>query len=156
VVDDFGVKYKNKDDVDHLVASIKTTYTLTEHWSGDLYCGIVLAWDYVNRTEDISMPGYIKKKLQEYKHVQFKRTQMCPYLPVPKQFGTEAQAPLPTNVFPRLNKNGIRKVQRIVGSILYYARAVDMTILMALSTIAVSKQWLRNKHLTDAHNYWIT
>ena len=30
-------------------------------------------------------------------------------------------------------------MQKIVGSILYYARAVDMTVLMALSTIA-SKQ----------------
>jgi hypothetical protein len=45
MVDNFGVKYKNKDDVDHLVASIKTTYTLTEDWSSDLYCGIAIAWD---------------------------------------------------------------------------------------------------------------
>ncbi len=70
MVDDFGVKYKNKDDVYHLVASIKTTYTLTEDWSGDLYCGIPLTWDHVNRTVDTSMPGFIKIKLQEYKHVQ--------------------------------------------------------------------------------------
>ncbi len=63
MVDDFWVKYKNKDNVDHLVASIKTTYTLTKDWSGDLYCGIALAWDYVNRMVDISMPGYIKKKI---------------------------------------------------------------------------------------------
>ncbi len=34
VVDNFGVKYVNKDDVDHLVASIKATYTLTKNWSG--------------------------------------------------------------------------------------------------------------------------
>jgi hypothetical protein len=34
---------------------------------------------------------------------------------------------------------GIHQMQRIVGSILYYARAVNMTILMALGTIA-SKQ----------------
>jgi hypothetical protein len=30
----------------------------------------------------------------------------------------------------------INQVQKIVGSILYYARAVDMTVLMVLSTIA--------------------
>jgi hypothetical protein len=100
VVDDFGVNYKNKDDVDHLVASIETTYTLTKDWSGDLYCGIALAWDYANRMLDISMPGYIKKKLYEYRHVQSKRTQTCPYSPAPKQFGMEAQASLPTNVPP--------------------------------------------------------
>jgi hypothetical protein len=127
----FGVKCENKDDVNHLVASIKTTYTLTEDWSGDLYCGIVLAWDYDNRMVDISMPGYIKKKIQQFKHVQSKRTQTCPYSLAPKQFGIEAQAPLPPNVFPCLNKEGIRCVQCIMGSILYNVCAVDMTVLIA-------------------------
>ncbi len=36
-------------------------YTLTEDWTGDRYCEIALSWDYINRTVDISMPGYIKK-----------------------------------------------------------------------------------------------
>jgi hypothetical protein len=57
MVEDFGVKCKNKDDINHLVASMKTRYTLNKDWFGDLYCRIVLAWDYVNRTVDISMLG---------------------------------------------------------------------------------------------------
>jgi hypothetical protein len=40
---------------------------------------------------------------------------------------------------PKLDKKGIKWVQQIVGSILYYARAVNMTVLMALSTIAVDQ-----------------
>ena len=66
VVDDFGVKYANQEDVEHLIASIKQMYTLTKDWTGDLYCSIILEWDYDNRMVDISMPGYVKKKLQEY------------------------------------------------------------------------------------------
>jgi hypothetical protein len=46
MVDDFGVKYVNQDNSDHLIVSIKATYTLTEDWMGDLYCGIKLDWDY--------------------------------------------------------------------------------------------------------------
>jgi hypothetical protein len=42
VVDNFGVKYINKEDIDHLIASIKITYTPTEDWTGNLYCGIFL------------------------------------------------------------------------------------------------------------------
>jgi hypothetical protein len=61
VVDDFGVKYVKKDDVDHLIVSIKSTYSLTEDWMGNMYCGITLEWDYENRHVDISMPGYIKR-----------------------------------------------------------------------------------------------
>jgi hypothetical protein len=29
-VDDFGVKYESKDDMDHLIAIIKSTYKLTK------------------------------------------------------------------------------------------------------------------------------
>ncbi len=139
VVDDFGVKYVDKADVDHLVSSIKSTYSLTEDWSGNRYCGITLVWDYLRRTVDISMPGYITKKLQEYKHIKSKTIQTCPYSPAPKQFGIKAQRLLENDTSPRLDKNGIKRVQQIVGSILYFARAVNMTVLMALSTIAIEQ-----------------
>ncbi len=90
-------------------------------------------------TVNISMPGYTKKKLQEYKHVADNKMQICPYSPEPKKFGTEAQATLPPNNSPCLNAKGIRHIQQIVGSILYYARAVNMTVLTALSLIAVKQ-----------------
>jgi hypothetical protein len=95
VVDDFGIKYVGKEHADHLIASIKSTYKkLTEDWMGSLYCGIMVEWDYVGRTVDISMPGYIKKKLQECKHLLPGRIQNCPYSPEPKKFGPDAQASL--------------------------------------------------------------
>ncbi len=61
VVGDFGVKYVGKEHVNHLIRCIKKDYELTENWSGDLYCGIKLKWDYAAQTVDFSMPGYIKK-----------------------------------------------------------------------------------------------
>jgi hypothetical protein len=140
VVDDFVVKYVGKEHAGRLIASIRSTYKkLTEDWTGSLYCEITLDWDYVGRTVDISMPGYIKKKLQEYKHVLPGRIQYCPYSPEPKKFGSDAQAPLLPDATPVLNAKGIKQIQQIVGSILYYARAVDMTVLMAFSSIAVEK-----------------
>ncbi len=46
IVDDFGVKYKHKEDVDHSIAAIKSKYKkLTEDWTGKLYYGIKLQWD---------------------------------------------------------------------------------------------------------------
>jgi hypothetical protein len=146
VVNNFRVKIVNKADVDHLILSIKQTYKLTKDWEGNLYCGITLEWDYLNRTVNISMPGYIKKKLQKYKHLTTKKLQTCLYSPEPKQFGTEAQAPLlsPNNSL-QLNIKGIKRVQKIVGSILYYARADDMTVLMAFSSIKWNKLKQRNK-----------
>ncbi len=79
-------------------------------------------------------------KLQEYEHIMPFRLQTCPYSPEPKKFGTEAQSPLPLDSSPKLDAKGIKRVQQIVESILYYVRAVDMTVLMALSAIAVEQQ----------------
>jgi hypothetical protein len=137
IVDDFGVKYVDKADVDHLIASIKMTYTLTKDWSGDLCCGIKLEWDYKNWTVDISMPGYIKEKLLVYGHVVPKKPQHCLYLPEPKQFGRKSQRPLPSDKSLLLDDKGKTRIPKIVGSILYYACAVDIMVLMALSTIAM-------------------
>jgi hypothetical protein len=82
------------------------------------------------------MPGYIKRLLQKYKHKMPKKPQHCPYTPAPKQYGAEAQAPLPADISPKLSNKEIKEIQHVVGRILYYAWAVDSTILMALSSIA--------------------
>jgi hypothetical protein len=50
VVDNFGVKYVGKVHVDHLIWCFKQKYELTKDWTGDLYCGIKLNWDYDART----------------------------------------------------------------------------------------------------------
>ncbi len=121
VVNDFGVKYTHKEDIDHLIKCIKEQYELTKDLDGDLYCGIRLKWDYNIRTLDISMPGYILKQLQKYKHDCPQHPQHCPYSPLPKQYGSEAQRPLPPDTSSPLSKDDIKHVQCIIGSILYYA-----------------------------------
>jgi hypothetical protein len=63
VVDDFGVKYVNKEDMDHLVATIGKRYPIKVDWKAEYYLGITIKWDYVNRTATLSMPGYVKKAL---------------------------------------------------------------------------------------------
>jgi hypothetical protein len=85
------------------------------------------------------LSSYVKKKLQEYNHIASKCIQTCPYTPAPKQISSEAQSPFPPDLSPTLDKAGIKKVQKILGSILYYARATNMTVLMALRTIAAEQ-----------------
>jgi hypothetical protein len=38
VVDDFGVKYVGKENVDLLIWCIKQKYELVEDWTGNLHC----------------------------------------------------------------------------------------------------------------------
>ena len=42
VVDNFGIKYTNKDNIDHLFAAIKDKYPLKIDWEGAKYVGIDL------------------------------------------------------------------------------------------------------------------
>jgi hypothetical protein len=112
---------------------------LTKDWMGNLYCVIQLNWDYAGWTVNISMPGYIKKKLQEYGHIIPRKFQGCPYSPEPKKIGQKFKHLSPRITRQILTKRGIKRVQKIVGSILYYTQTVDMTVFMVLSTIAVDQ-----------------
>jgi hypothetical protein len=45
VVDDFGVKYVNKEDMDHLVATIGKRYPpIKVDWKAEYYLGITIKW----------------------------------------------------------------------------------------------------------------
>ena len=46
VVDDFGVNYVGKDTADHLIQRLKKLYTISINWTGSLYCGLAIIWDY--------------------------------------------------------------------------------------------------------------
>jgi hypothetical protein len=121
VVDNFGVKYVNKDNVNHLIKCLKQKYKLTKDWGGNLYCGIKLNWNCNNHTLDISMPGYIIKQLQKYKHTIPTKPQLCQCTPQPRQYGSIEQCPLPLDTSPPLLDANIKHIQQVIGSILYYA-----------------------------------
>ena len=76
------------------------------------------------------------KQMTKYGHVAPLKPQHYLYLPNPIKYGKDNQAPSPLDDSPLLDAAGKKRVQQIVGSFLYYARAVDPTILMALSEIS--------------------
>jgi len=135
VVDDFGVKYVGREHAEHLLGCIQKDYPVTVDWAGDLYCGIKLEWNYKERWLDISMPGYIKKVLQRYAHPTPKKPQHSPFPVAPKKFGKAAQETEPDDAAPPATDKEKTEIQRVVGSILYYGRAVDITTLTALGTL---------------------
>ena len=72
VVDDFGVKYTNKYNTDHLIMTLQKKYTIKMNWIGDYYLGMTLEWNYhkilSKRNVRLLMPGYVKEALIEFKH----------------------------------------------------------------------------------------
>ena len=88
---------------------------------------------------DLSMAAYVIKQLTRYGHIPPLKPQHCPYAPNPINYGKDNQSPSPINNSPHLDNAGKKQIQQIVGSFLYYARAVDPTLLMALSDIATQQ-----------------
>ena len=66
VVDDFGAKYINKNDITHLLTALQKDYEVGTDWEGTRYLGLMLDWDYKGRHAHLSMPGYIKKPLVHF------------------------------------------------------------------------------------------
>ena len=90
-------------------------------------------------TKNVNFDARIyKETVAKYEHTML-RVQYCPYSPEHNKYGTEAQSPLPHDNSRKITNKEIKQVQKIVGGILYYARAVDMTVLIALSSIAIEQ-----------------
>jgi hypothetical protein len=85
------------------------------------------------------MPNYVMKQLTLYTHPTPDRSHHCPFSSNPITYGKDTQAPMPTDDSPLLDGAGKKCIQQVVGSFLYYARAVDPTILMALSDITTQQ-----------------
>ena len=67
VVDDFGVGYKNNEHALHLLQILHQYYeAVSIDWTGTLYCGITLKWDYGKRTCKLSMPGYVQHAINKF------------------------------------------------------------------------------------------
>ena len=69
--------------------------------------------------------NYVMKQMTKYGHVAPLKPQHCPYLPNPIKYGKNNQAPSPINDSPLLDAAGKKQVQKVVGSFLYHAQAVD-------------------------------
>jgi hypothetical protein len=139
VVDDFGVLYVGRENAEHLRDALATKYKITTDWEGKLYLGINLKWDYVQRTVDLSMPDYVSKALTRFNHPPPSRPQNAPHSWTKPQYGAKTQlTPLPDQS-PALNPKEVELLQQIIGVFLYYGRAIDSTLLVALGTLAANQ-----------------
>ena len=137
IVDDFGIKHVGKEHIDYLLTSLRKHYTAVKvDWTGSLYAGITLDWNYQERWLDTWMPGYIDKLRQRFGHKIPTKPEHSPYQAPPRTYGSEAQDTIPPDETNRVDDKHVKVVQQVIGGCLYYGCAVDDTILPALSSIA--------------------
>jgi hypothetical protein len=140
VVEDFAIKIMNKQDAEHLIKALKKSYQITLDREATNYIGLTVEWDYANGKVHTHMTGYLPKAMTRFKHETLNKIQNSPHQHVAIQYGAKTQliadeeaSPLP------VNKEKTKYIQAVAGTLLYYARAVDATILLAPSTIGTEQ-----------------
>jgi hypothetical protein len=82
------------------------------------------------------MPGYIERALQRFQHLPPSRPQPSPHAWQKPNYDAKTQyAPMPDTSSP-LDAADTKHMQEVLGTLLYYARAIDSTMLVAISTLA--------------------
>ena len=64
VVDNFGIKYTSKNNVNHLIVSVRAKYPFKIDWNAKQYIDMHLKWDYAKQIVRISMGGYVEQALK--------------------------------------------------------------------------------------------
>jgi hypothetical protein len=134
VVDDFGVYYTNKDDVEHLINALMQLYQITIDWTGSRYLRLQIHHDIENETLQISMPEYIPKALTRFGITQPK-TMNAPGPYTVRTYGAQQQFNNIDNT-PIVSQARKHFIQEVVGVCMYYARAVDCTMLCSVNKLA--------------------
>jgi len=136
IVDDFGIQYVQRHHADHLLDALKQDYKVTTDWTGTKFAGIDIEWNYPQRTCCLSMKGYIDEMLLKYNHPQPRKPQHSPHAHREIIYGAKEQLVPDVDTIPPLDAAGVKCIQGVIGSLLYYARAVDNKLLATLSTIS--------------------
>ena len=130
--------YENNKHALHLQQTLRQYYeAVSVDWTGTLYCGITLKWDYGTRTCELSMPGYVQHAIHKF-HTGAEQTNKATDAPHPYKATKKQGLPMTPAIddSAKLSPQAIKQLQQIEGTFLFYSRAVDPTMLTALSIIA--------------------
>eukprot|EP00804_Cyclotella_cryptica_P008961 CCRYP_012064-RG/>CCRYP_012064-RG protein AED:0.38 eAED:0.38 QI:0/0/0/1/0/0/2/0/352 len=121
----FGVKYVRIEHAQHLIQ------TLNEHYK--------TTWDYTLQQVHLSIPGNCKKAGHRFHHPVPTKLQHQPYPHTPRTYGAKQQFVDTVDNTALLTKSNKTFVQEVIRVFLYYARAVDSTMLPALGSLGTQQ-----------------
>jgi hypothetical protein len=100
------------------------------------------------------MPGYDSNVLSKFQHDDHKHPQHTPSGYITPVYGAKTQYATKDET-PPLTAQQCLTTQKVTGSILYYARAVDPTDLMPLNDIATEQTKATGKRKPPRIKCWI-
>jgi hypothetical protein len=82
------------------------------------------------------MPGYINAALHKYQHAAPARPEHAPHTWNPPVYGAKTQYVEDEATSTALSAKDVNKLQQLTGTLLYYARSVDPTLIMHINVLA--------------------
>ena len=105
VVYAFGIKYSNRQDVEHLSNAFQLLCPMTKCWTWSKQLVLTLKWNYINRTVDLYMPNYVPAALHKFQHKVPENPQDAPHCWDRPTYGQATQHANPEDTSPILPPN---------------------------------------------------
>ena len=96
-------------------------------------------WDHTNSEVHLSMLSYVQDALTLFHHAHPHKLQDQPYTHVKPTYGAKEKYATDTDYSPLLSPSQKKFVQEVTETFLYYAQAIDESMLPALGTIATQQ-----------------
>ena len=141
VVDDFGTKPTSESATSHLLQALRDKYQITVDPSGTKFLSFVLDWDYPARKVYLLMPNYVWHVLNRLQHYLSTCLQHASHLHNKPVYDQKIQFSDSQDDTKEdfLSASAKTLIHRIIGIFLYYGIALDLTMLVALVTLATQQ-----------------
>lgn len=96
-------------------------------------------WDYHGHKVTIVMPTYIQNTLKQFNYPHPNKPQHSPHRWQQQVYGEKVQLEKQPDTSPTVDDQKKKTIQQIIGTLMFYARAVDPTLLVALSTLSTQQ-----------------
>jgi hypothetical protein len=100
------------------------------------------------------MPGYVSNVLSKFQHAALKHPQHTPSRYVTPVYGAKTQYATKDET-PPLTAQKCLNIQNVTACVLYYRRAVYLTVLIPLNDIAAEQTKAIEKRKPQRINCWI-
>ena len=85
------------------------------------------------------MPGYVEVALKKFQHLMSFRLQYAPHPYSRPDYSVKTQFTPDADKSAPLTADGIQQLQQVVGTFLFYGRAIDYNALFALGNLAAEQ-----------------
>jgi hypothetical protein len=131
VVDDFAVLWTNRAHMDHFIETLTRLYQVKVNWAGTRYLGMDIAINRLQRHVTLTMPKYIDRLMCKVRPDGIKGSN-TPAVYSPPNYANPGAQKATVDNSQLASEDDKKLLQSVVGTLLYYSRAVDPSICTAV------------------------